>query len=356
MHLGLWCRITELLAWSVRQGRSRGSGSFRETRKCFGTGLALPLSFYLYARIGVFMTIDAIDGNSSGRPRLDTGLSGSRESAAVRGGSTNQRAQAGQGTGSAHHPRGDSVHVSQEAGHTESEHHEAAASTASLVNSLGAMREQSTQPVRPPLGHDAASPSAVSQNGTSSGAPPQASAARGASPQRNASPSAAPPRGSSTPGAHGATNQVPRDHQRGAQMGQKAVELAHSFKDRATHTLVGALPNFTAAGGHSNNCADFVTSILKNVGQLNSHHTSVPDLKHMLNHNPDFQRVPRDQAQPGDVWISHDHGHTELVADEGAQHLIGSNNGGRSTQHVSFDSWSPNQGGTYYHFLGPKVE
>jgi len=60
-----------------------------------------------------------------------------------------------------------------------------------------------------------------------------------------------------------------------------------------------------------------------------------------------LREVPREQAQPGDVWISNGNTHTELVAEAGGKALIGSN--GSERQKVSIDRYSGMNGGKFYH-------
>jgi hypothetical protein len=59
-----------------------------------------------------------------------------------------------------------------------------------------------------------------------------------------------------------------------------------------------------------------------------------------------YREVPKDQAQPGDVWISDSRGHTEMVAKQGGTRLIGSNNDRPGHQVISMNS---NSSGNYYH-------
>jgi Bacteriophage peptidoglycan hydrolase len=128
--------------------------------------------------------------------------------------------------------------------------------------------------------------------------------------------------------------------------GQDAVDLGKQYLGRNSIDIKGALPNFTAAGGQTNDCADFVSSCLESTGRIQGHHVGVADLqKSMLSQG--YQQVSKDQAQPGDVWISGNVGHTELVADKGANTLLGSNNDRPGHQVISLSSGQ--QGGYYYH-------
>ncbi|NDD31226.1 MAG: hypothetical protein EB084_23495, partial [Proteobacteria bacterium] len=125
-------------------------------------------------------------------------------------------------------------------------------------------------------------------------------------------------------------------------VGARLVSRAASFVGQRSAALLGRLPHFQAAGGLSNNCADFVSSILQSEGILREHHNYAPSLEHQLR-----VRVPAAKAQPGDVWFSSDRGHVEMVAQPGGQTLIGSNNNGRHYQTISHGS--PYGGGVYYH-------
>lgn len=128
-------------------------------------------------------------------------------------------------------------------------------------------------------------------------------------------------------------------------VGARLVLRAASFVGQRSAALLGRLPFFKAAGGASNNCADFVSAILQSEGILRVHHTYVPNLEHQLRHDG-WVRVPAAKAQPGDVWFSPDRGHVEIVAKPGGQTLIGSNNNGRHYQTISHGS--PYGGGAYY--------
>ena len=132
--------------------------------------------------------------------------------------------------------------------------------------------------------------------------------------------------------------------------GQAAVDMARDYLGWQTRHAKGSLPHFTAAGGKSNNCADFVSSILQNQGLLKRHHNAVPELARGLL-KEGYKRVPEGKARPGDVWIDDGGGHTELVAEarkgKGTHpKLIGSNNGGKRIQSVSENR--PYNRGRYY--------
>ena len=131
--------------------------------------------------------------------------------------------------------------------------------------------------------------------------------------------------------------------------GQAAVDLARQFKGDLSYTLKGRLPHFQAAGGVNNNCADFVSSILRNTGQLQGHYVGVSKLEQALLAQG-YRQVPKEQAQPGDVWIGADNRHTEIVASHGGNSLIGSNNGGKNYQTITEVRTSNTQAaGKFYH-------
>jgi hypothetical protein len=127
--------------------------------------------------------------------------------------------------------------------------------------------------------------------------------------------------------------------------GQDAVDLGKQYLGQNSIDIKGKLPNFTAAGGQTNNCADFVSSLLESTGRIKGHHVNVSELEQSLRQQG-YQEVPKDQAQPGDVWISDSRGHTEMVAERGGTRLIGSNNDRPGHQVISMNS---NSSGHYYH-------
>ncbi len=128
--------------------------------------------------------------------------------------------------------------------------------------------------------------------------------------------------------------------------GNAAVDMAKKFLGRDSINIKGQMPHFTAAGGVTNNCADFVSSCLESTGRLKGHEINVGHLENSLQRQG-YKQVSRAQAQPGDVWISGSGGHTELVAEAGGRTLIGSN--GSSYQRISEDRSSGMRGGRFYH-------
>ena len=128
--------------------------------------------------------------------------------------------------------------------------------------------------------------------------------------------------------------------------GQAAVDLARKFAGKDSSSIKGKMPHFTAAGGITNNCADFVSSALESQGLIKGHHINVKAMEQELK-KQGYVQVPASQAKPGDVWMSHSRSHTELVATKGATKLIGSNKNGDSRQEITEHSNQPNSGIIY---------
>ncbi len=120
----------------------------------------------------------------------------------------------------------------------------------------------------------------------------------------------------------------------GGGKGQAAVDYARKFSGKDSISIKGKMKHFTAAGGITNNCADFVSSALESQGLVKGHHINVKAFEQSLK-KQGYRQVPAKQAKPGDVWISASRGHTELVATKGATRLIGSNNNGDSRQEIT---------------------
>lgn len=128
--------------------------------------------------------------------------------------------------------------------------------------------------------------------------------------------------------------------------GDDAVNLGRQYLGQASINLKGKLPNFTAAGGNTNNCADFVSALLESTGRLKGHYVNVEGLESALQ-KQGYVQIPASQAKPGDVWMGSDRGHTELVSGAGGTSLIGSNNVRPGYQVISEKSHDPNNG-VYY--------
>lgn len=124
--------------------------------------------------------------------------------------------------------------------------------------------------------------------------------------------------------------------------GERSVALAYQFYQRLSDpSLRKDLPRFQAAGGVTNNCADFVSAILNNTGGLVHHFNTVPGLEKGLQHEG-WVAIPASQARPGDVWTNGTH--AEIVARKGGTRLIGSNNGGHWYQTITDHAQNPSQG------------
>jgi len=130
--------------------------------------------------------------------------------------------------------------------------------------------------------------------------------------------------------------------------GNGAVDLARKFLGRVSKDIKGELPNFTAAGGYTNNCADFVSSCLENQGLLKGHYVNVENLEEALIQQG-YKKIPPEQAKAGDVWIGSDRGHTELVEGVNGGNLktIGSNNIRQGFQVISERDKDLNSGVVY---------
>ena len=96
------------------------------------------------------------------------------------------------------------------------------------------------------------------------------------------------------------------------------------------------------------NCANFVSACLQSTGNLEGHYNGVKGLEAALKEQG-YSQVSASEAQPGDVWIRDDGGHTELVQAAGNPPvLIGSNNNGDNIQEVSL-SYTSGRSGRFYH-------
>lgn len=143
------------------------------------------------------------------------------------------------------------------------------------------------------------------------------------------------------------SNSLPQTMNSG-KTGNGAVDLAKKFLGRVSKEIKGELPNFTAAGGYTNNCADFVSSCLENQGLLKGHFVNVERLEEALIQQG-YKKIPPEQAKAGDVWIGSDRGHTELVEGVNGGNLktIGSNNIRQGFQVISERDKDLNSGVVY---------
>lgn len=105
-----------------------------------------------------------------------------------------------------------------------------------------------------------------------------------------------------------------------------------------SQSVKGKMKHFQAAGGRSNNCADFVSSALQATGRGVKHTASVSELRQQLQ-KKGWKAIPRSEARPGDVWMtkSNTHGsrHVELVSAPGGTRTIGSNNIRKGVQQIT---------------------
>ncbi|MBN8887459.1 MAG: LysM peptidoglycan-binding domain-containing protein [Rudaea sp.] len=156
------------------------------------------------------------------------------------------------------------------------------------------------------------------------------------------------------PGGHGAASTAPVDGSAstGAVKGTNAASIAQKYLGRYESDLQRS--GVTQAGvDTSESCANFVTSMLKDSGQINWHTNLVSDLNTRLR-GQGWHQVSLADAKPGDVWIcngAHGESHTEIVSsNDGHGHvtLIGSNNHpDPGNQQINYDSYSANISGSF---------
>jgi hypothetical protein len=132
----------------------------------------------------------------------------------------------------------------------------------------------------------------------------------------------------------------------GSGSGAAAVNVGRQFLGQNAIDIKGKMPHFTAAGGQTNNCADFVSSALESQGLIKGHHINVGEMEQALK-KQGYRQIPHNQAKAGDVWMNDSRGHTELVQgfQNGRLKLIGSNNDRPGHQVISENSAS---GGVVY--------
>lgn len=114
--------------------------------------------------------------------------------------------------------------------------------------------------------------------------------------------------------------------------GMAAVQTARQFLGQRSYDIKGRMPYFQAAGGLTNNCADFVSSALRSGGMLGGHEVNCRRLESRLQREG-WVRIPANQAGPGDVAFNQSRGHVVLCQGNGM--MIGSNNVRRGLQYVT---------------------
>ncbi len=108
--------------------------------------------------------------------------------------------------------------------------------------------------------------------------------------------------------------------------GRKAVDMAENYlwtpeNQMCTHDYYGEIPYLTNGADthgnyYNNNCANFVTAILMNVGLISVHYDHVKEIKQYCQQGKEgYRMIDFADAKPGDIWMEKDatHSHTELV-------------------------------------------
>lgn len=105
--------------------------------------------------------------------------------------------------------------------------------------------------------------------------------------------------------------------------GQSSVDLARRFLGQNSRDVAGRMGPFSAAGGNTNNCADFVSSALVASGRLRRKNVNCKSLERQLQQEG-WRQIPANQARAGDVAFNQSRGHVQMCQGNGRQ--IGSNN------------------------------
>lgn len=116
------------------------------------------------------------------------------------------------------------------------------------------------------------------------------------------------------------------------QGGNAAVQTARQFLGQRSYDIRGRMPHFRAAGGLTNNCADFVSSALRSAGMLGGHEINCRSMEGRLRREG-WVQIPASQAGPGDVAFNPSRGHVVLCQGNGM--MIGSNNVRPGLQYVT---------------------
>lgn len=114
--------------------------------------------------------------------------------------------------------------------------------------------------------------------------------------------------------------------------GQSTIDLARQFLGQRSKDVAGRMGPFSAAGGLTNNCADFVSSALVASGRLSRKNVNCKSLERQLQREG-WRQIPADQARPGDVAFNQSRGHVQLCQGNGRQ--IGSNNVRPGLQYIT---------------------
>ena len=109
----------------------------------------------------------------------------------------------------------------------------------------------------------------------------------------------------------------------GPTVGEQVVEDARSHLGTKSQDIDA--PNYVNSGGNTNNCANFVSTMLHNRGELEGRVENVRQLERLAQEQG-YRLVSQEEAGPGDMAFRTDVSHVELVTTPGATHTIGSNN------------------------------
>lgn len=109
----------------------------------------------------------------------------------------------------------------------------------------------------------------------------------------------------------------------GPTAGEQVVEDARSHLGTKSQDIDA--PNYVNTGGNTNNCANFVSTMLHNRGELEGRVENVRQLERLAQEQG-YRLVSQEEAGPGDMAFRTDVSHVELVTTPGATHTIGSNN------------------------------
>lgn len=124
--------------------------------------------------------------------------------------------------------------------------------------------------------------------------------------------------------------------------GQRLIDVARKLEGTDTYKLVGQLRGLRGTSDGNKMCADWVTSMLGKFADFKGHQVNVDQMQAALARQG-WKRIPASQARPGDVAITNNGNHTELVATNGGKRLIGSNNNGHTYQTIHEHDQDPSQ-------------